>query len=1039
VIASLIRWSLHRRLLVLAAVALLLGYGVHRALQMPVDVFPDLTAPTVTVLAEAHGFAPTEMEALVVLPIETALNGASGVRRIRSSSVIGSAIVWVEFDWGTDIYRARQIVAEKLQIAAASLPPEVPSPVLAPVASIMGEIMYLALRSERHDLMTLKSAADWNLRRRLLAVPGVAQVVTTGGDTRQFQVLVDPAKLAAYRVSLDAVKEALAAANQNISAGFMIDNGQEHLIYGLGRVHSPEEIGLTLVDTRDGVPVHIADLADVRIGPAIKRGEASANGHPAVVMAIQKQPDANTLALTERLDQALEDMQRALPDGMIIETDLFRQADFIQMAVSNVESALRDGAILVVIVVFAFLLSPSATLITVLAIPLSLITAVVVLDAMGTSINTMTLGGMAIAVGALVDDAIIDVENIARRLRENAARPAAERRGTLEVVFDATHEIQSSIVFATLIIILVFLPLFFLAGIEGRLLQPLGLAYVVALAASLLIAVTVTPVLGYYLLPGSRSIGTGREPWLMSIFKRAYAPLLDATRSRWRLVTAVASALLLLALLALTQAGQTFLPPFNEGSLTILASTPPGTSLEQSDALARQLEETLLEEPEVIGTARRTGRSELAEHTQEVNSTEIEVTLETIDRSFDAVIASIRKRLARVPGMAITIGQPISHRIDHMLSGTRASIAVKLFGDGLHELRMLARQVEAQMASIPGVVDLMVEQQTDIPLVSIRFNREAIARYGLSTREVAETIETAFYGTTVSKVLEGQASYDLIVRYPDAVRGSVQSIRETLVTTASGARLPLHALAQIQRDRGPNRVSREDVQRKIVISANVAGRDLHSVVDDIRAAVASNLILPSGYRVEYGGQFESAEQATRDLLILGAVVIGGIYLLLYLAFRSGRDAALVMLNLPLALIGGVVGLFIAGGIISVASLVGFIALLGIATRNGVMLVAHIRHLIDEEGITDLDAAVRRGAMERLAPILMTALTAGLALVPLALAGGQPGSEIQTPMAIVILWGLVSSTSLNMIVVPALYLRFGSKRTDGGAAPSARPR
>jgi CzcA family heavy metal efflux pump len=695
------------------------------------------------------------------------------------------------------------------------------------------------------------------------------------------------------------------------------------------------------------------------------------------------------------------------------------------VAVANVEAALRDGTILVVLIVFAFLASLSATAITVLAIPLSLVAAVLVLEALGASIDTMTLGGMAIAVGALVDDAIIDVENIARRLRENAARPAAERRPTGQVVFDTTHEIQGSIVFATLIIILLFLPLFFLLGVEGRLLQPLGLAYVIALAASLLVAVTVTPVLAYYLLPRSRAIRAGREPRLARALKHLYAPILAFSLPRWRAITAIAVLTLLLALVALLQTGRTFLPTFNEGSLTVIANTRPGTSLAQSNALADRLEHALLAQPEVVATARRTGRSELAEHTQAVNGTEIEVTLDTGDRPMEAVLAELRKRLAAVPRMAITIGQPISHRIDHMLSGTRASIAVKVFGDDLHELRRLAERVRAAISAVDGVVDLTVEQQADIPFVTVRSKREAIARYGLRVHDVGEAIETAFYGRTVSRVLEGQTGFDLVVRYPEAVLSDLDAVRDTLVTTPSGARLPLHALAEVRRDRGPNTTSRENVQRKIVVSANVAGRDLGSVVDGIRAAVTADVALPTGYHIEYGGQFESAAQATPTLLVLGLVVIIGIFLLLSVVFASARDATLVMLNLPLALIGVVVGVFVAGGVVSVAALVGFIALFGIATRNGVMLIAHIQHLVADEGLTAPYAAVHRGAMERLAPILMTALSAGLALVPLALAGGEPGSEIQTPMAVDILFGLLTSTALNMIVVPALYLRFGA--------------
>jgi CzcA family heavy metal efflux pump len=1043
-IAALIRWSLRDRLFVLAAAVLLLGFGTYRTLQMPVDVFPDLTAPTVTVLAEAPGLAPVEMETLVTIPIETALNGAAGVRRIRSSTTIGAAIVWVEFDWKADIYRARQIVAERLQTARSSLPPEIPPPVLAPVTSIMGEVMYVALRSDRHDLMTLKTEADWTLRRRLLAVPGVAQVVPTGGDTRQYQVLLDPVKMADYRLGLDQVRRALADTNRNTSAGFLVENDQEYLIYGLGRVHGADDIAATVIARRDGVPVRIADVAEVRTGPAIRRGAASANGEPAVVLAIQKQPTVNTLALTDRLDAALADLQAGLPSGMVIETGLFRQADFIELAVANVEAALRDGAILVVSIVFAFLWSATATAVTALAIPLSLLAAVLVLDAVGGSINTMTLGGMAIAVGALVDDAIIGVENIARRLRQNAALPASSQRGILMVVFDATHEIQSSIVFATLIIILVFLPLFFLSGVEGRLLQPLGLAYIVALAASLLVAITITPVLCFYLLPGAAAIRRGREPALVSWLKRLYDPLLDATLDRWRLLAGTALVGFALALAALSGAGQSFLPPFNEGSLTILASTPPGTALQQSDSLATQLEEALLEAPEVVGTARRTGRSELAEHTQEVNATEIEVTLDLSSadaRDIDTLLADLRQRLAEVPGVSVTIGQPISHRVDHMLSGTRAAVAVKLFGDDLYELRRVARQIEGAMAAISGVVDLMVEQQADVPFVDIDVDRDALARHGLRVRDVTDAVETAFYGSTVSRVLEGQRGFDLVLRYPDAARASLESIRETLITTPAGARLPLHALAGVRRDRGPNTISREDVQRKIVVSANVAaGTDLRSVVDAIRASVAEQVELPFGYRIEYGGQFESAERARLTLLALGAGVVAGIFLLLYVAFRSAGDAALVMLNLPLALIGGVAGVFAAGGVISVASLVGFIALFGIATRNGVMLVTHIRHLVAEDDRMDFRTAVRRAALERLAPILMTALSAGLALVPLALAGGEPGSELQTPMAIVMLWGLLSSTALNMLVVPSLYLRFGAPgRSRLSGDPLARGR
>ncbi|HDP90294.1 MAG TPA: efflux RND transporter permease subunit [Thioalkalivibrio sp.] len=1025
-IAQGIRWSLANRLFVIVGALLLMLWGGIEASRMSVDVFPDLTAPTVTILADTHGMAPEEMENLVTLPIETAMNGAAGVRRIRSSTTVGAAVIWVEFDWGTDIYRARQVVAERLQLARASLPLDMPAPTLAPISSIMGEIMYLSVSSDRHNAMEVKTAADWVVRRRLLAVPGVAQVTPIGGDTRQYQVLVHPDRLAAYGIALDQLTQALAQSNENTSAGFYSENGQEYLIYGLGRIERLSDIGETVVTRIDGVPITIADLAEVDIGPAFKRGTASANGKDAVVLAVQKQPNANTLELTERLDETAAQLEAVLPEGMRIDTTLFRQADFIEVAIENVTAALRDGALLVVAIVFVFLFSTRATFITVLAIPLSLVTAVLAMKAMGANINTMTLGGMAIAVGALVDDAIIGVENIVRRLRQNAQRPEHARKPVLNVVFDATHEIQGSIVFATLIIMLVFVPLFFLSGVEGRLLAPLGFAYVVSLAASLLVAVTVTPVLASLLLPSSPDVLSHGETRLARWIKARYRPWLTWALDHWRTVAVGAFSLFVVAMTSLAFTGRSFLPEFNEGSLTISAQTLPGTSLEQSTALGQMIEDALLEFPEVVATARRTGRGELAEHTQDVNSTEVEATLDLDGGDKEDFLAALRERLASVPGMSITIGQPISHRIDHMLSGTRANIAVKIFGDDLYTLRNLAQAVRAQMAEVNGVVDLNVEQQVDIPMLTIDIDRRAIARHGLSVGAVATAIETAFYGSTLTRVLEGQASFDLILRYPPEQLKNLDAVRDTLITTADGALLPLKALADIRRARGPNTISREDVQRKIVVSANVAGRDLASVVDEIRATVQANVAFPAGYHLEYGGQFESAASAMRTLLIVGAGVIVGVFLLLYTAFHSVRDAALVMLNLPLALIGGVAGVFVSGGVLSVASIVGFITLFGIATRNGVMMISHIHHLADIEAVDDAREAVLRGAMERVLPILMTALSAGLALVPLALSGGLPGSEIQTPMAIVILFGLLSSTALNMIVVPALYLRYGSR-------------
>jgi CzcA family heavy metal efflux pump len=1026
-INKIIEASLANRAMVLVGALLLLIWGTYETSRMPVDVFPDLTAPTVTVVAEAHGMAPEEVEALLTFPIETALNGASGVRRVRSSTGVGIAVIWVEFDWGTDIYQARQVVSEKLQLAQSQLPPELPPPVLAPVGSIMGEVMFLALTSADGDTLALKTTADWTIRRRLLAVPGVAQVVPIGGDTKQYQVRLDPNRMAAYGVTVDQVIEALNESNENTSAGFYTEGGQEYLIQGLGRIRRLEDISAAVIRMRGTEPVLVRHIAEVTIGAATKRGVGSHNGKPAVVLGIQKQPGANTLALTEALDTVLDDLQTTLPQGMRIERHVFRQADFISVSIQNLTDALRDGTLLVIAIVFIFLLSTKATTIALLAIPLSLVTAILTMKAMGASLNTMTLGGLAIAIGALVDDAIIVVENIVRRLREHAAAIQQGTRSAVAVVWEATREIQGSIVFATLIIILVFIPIFFLSGIEGRLLQPLGLAYIVSLSASLLVAITVTPVLSLLWLSGSKTVDNAHDHALVRTLKALYKPLLDFAMRQWWLVTGLAVAALIPAIVALVNAGQSFLPDFNEGSLTISAVTLPGTPLEESDRMAQRVEEILIAQPEVVATARRTGRAELDEHAQDVNASEMEVSLNMRERSKEALLEALRTEFARIPGMNITIGQPISHRIDHMLSGTRANIAVKIFGSELAQLRRTAKMVNDAMAEVPGLVDLSIEQQVDIPLLTIKFKRDAIARHGLRVREVAEALEVAFAGHEVTKIVEGQSSFDLLLSYDPKTKVNLDTLRSTLITTESGAQLPLHALAEIRNDRGPNTISRENVQRKIVVMANVAGRDLKSVISDIQARVKTNVSLPAGYHIEYGGQFESAEQASRTLLLIGSLVVVGIFMLLFVAFRSASDALLIMLNLPLALIGGVLGVYLTGGVLSVASIIGFITLFGIATRNGVMMIAHIRHLVEEERVRDIWEAVHRGAMERLTPILMTALATGLALVPLALSVGKTGSEIQAPMAIVILWGLLSSTALNMLVVPALYLRFGAVR------------
>ncbi|MCM2288132.1 MAG: efflux RND transporter permease subunit [Sulfuritalea sp.] len=1032
-IGQIIQWSLRNRLFVVMGGLMLLIWGSIETTRTPVDVFPDLTAPTVTVVTEAHGIAPLDMESLVTFPIETALNGAPGVRRVRSATKVGLSTITVEFAWGTDAYLARQVVAEKLQLAKASLPPGIDAPVMAPAASIMGEIMFIALTWDdpakvgAGGTVALKTTADYVLRKRLLAVPGVAEVLPIGGDLQQFQVTLKPERLAAYGLTIDEVVKAVEGANSNAAAGFYAENGQEYLIQGIGRITKTEDIAEAVVAMKNGQPVLIRHIADVALGTAPVRGIGSTRGKPAVVLGIQRQPAANTLELTRTLDATMADIQKSLPAGMKIETRLFRQADFIEISIANLMAALRDGAILVVAIVFAFLLSARSTAITLVALPLSLVATVLALKMLGATINTMTLGGIAIALGALVDDAIIVVENVVRRLRENHLKDAGKRESTMHVVFLATKEIQGSIVFATLIIMLVFVPLFFLSGIEGRLMVPLGLAYVISLFASLLVSITVTPVLASMFLGTSKEITAPHEPRYVHWLRESYRRVLDQTVTRWKPIAGASAVLLAVSLAALNMAGQSFLPDFNEGTLTVGVETIPGTALAESAKLGQLVEEALLTHPEVVATARRTGRSPLDPHALDVHQSELEVSLKMGARSKEQFLAALRKDFAKLPGVQVVVGQPISHRIDHMLSGSRANIAVKIFGSDLAELRRLAQEVKGVMEKVEGAVDVQPEQQTEIPFLTITYRREALARHGLSAKELSETIEAAFNGLVVSKVVQGQATFDLVVRYDPAVRDNLDTIRSTLITTPTGARLPLSALAEIRNDRGPYFINRENVQRKIVVMANVAGRDLKSVVQEMQTSVAKEVKLPTGYHIEFGGQFESAAEASRVLLLLGSAVVVGIFLLLYVAFHTARDAFLVMLNLPLSIIGGVVGVFMAGGVVTIASIIGFITLFGIATRNGVMMISHIHHLIEHDEVTSVIDAVKRGAEERLIPILMTALAAGLALVPLALSSGQPGSEIQAPMAIVILCGLISSTVLNMVVVPALYLRFGAVR------------
>ncbi len=1019
----IIRNSINQRFVVLLVAALLLLWGGWTASRMQVDVLPDLTAPTVTLGTEAHGMAPQEVERLITMPVESAMQGASGVRRVRSTSHVGLSLVHVEFDWDIPILQARQVVAERLQTAVASLPPGTPTPVMIPISSIMGEIMFVALEGESVSPMDLRAQADWDVRRRLLAVPGVSQVIPIGGEVRQYQVLLKVDRLLANHLTAEEVAEAVKKAGESSSAGFLVHQGQENLIHGIGRLQSTADLEQALVARRGGQPIRLRDIAEIKVGPALKRGEGSHNGRPAVILAIQKQPGANTLELTKRLDLVMDEIQTSLPQGMRLEKQIFRQANFIQVAIRNVVDALRDGTILVILIVGLFLAHARATVITAVAVPLSLVAAILVLKAFGATLNTMTLGGLALAVGVLVDDAIIDVENVLRRLRENAAKAHDHRKPFLQVVYKASMEIRSSIVYATAIICVVFTPIFFLDGVEGRLLQPLGLAFTVALGASLLVALTVTPALCAWLLPHDLENKHAHEGRVITWVKSHYLPVLDWALPRWRLLLELGAASLVVATLSLFFAGRSFMPEFNEGSLNVTFVCLPGTPLEVSDRLGRQAEEIMLKHPEVVAIARRTGRAELDEHGQDVFGAEIEVGLKMKDRSKEDLLVALRTSLAQIPGVYISLGQPISHRVDHILSGSRAAIAVKVFGPDRLELRRLSQEIKKEMAQVEGVVDLAMEAEADLPQLSVKPDRAALSAAGLTTQDFSHALELAFAGETVTQVREGNRAFDVLVRMEPIPNLDAEGMKSVLIATPTGP-VSLGQLARVDFERSPAYIPREDNQRKLAVTCNVGGRDLFGVVEDIQARIKMNVKLPQGYQVSYGGQFESGAGATRTLTLLGMGAMVIVFGLLFLALRSLRDATLVMVNLPLAWMGGVVGLWASGGVLSVATLIGFITLLGIATRNGIMLVTHIHHLHDE-GVHGLDG-IRRAALERLSPILMTALTAGLALVPIILRRHAPGSEIQAPMAFVILFGLVSSTCLNMLVVPSLYLRFGSK-------------
>lgn len=1020
---AIIKWALQNRLIVVAISALLLVWGGYIALKLPVDVFPDLNKPTITILTEANGLAPEEVETQVSYPIETVMNGVPGVSRVRSVSGIGLSIVYVEFDWGTDIYRNRQLVSEKITEAREQLPPGV-SPFLAPISSIMGEIMLIAVSSKdgKTDALELRTLADWTIRPRLLTITGVSQVIPIGGGVKQYQALVSPEKLKQFSVTIEEVSTALEKSNANSTGGFVDAQSQEYLVRNLGRFYSIDELKQTVVAYRNNTAIKLGDVADVQFGARIKRGDAGTNGKPAVIISVQKQPGASTLELTEKVDEAVKELQKTLPADVEINPQLFRQASFIDNSIDNVIEALRDGAILVAIVLFLFLLNFRTTFITLTAIPLSFVVTFLVLWAFGISINTMTLGGLAVAIGELVDDAIVDVENVFRRLRENRHLP--NPRPSLEVIYLASLEIRSSIVYATIIVALVFLPLFMLTGVEGRLLAPLGLAYITALVASLFVSLTITPVLASYLLPKMKAMKEEKDGFFVRFLKKYDEKLLHWTLRHPYKIMVGTVVLFALTMATLPFVGTSFLPEFNEGTLTVNVQAQPGTSLAESNRIGQISEKLILEVPEVISTGRRTGRAELDEHAEGVHYTEIDVDLKETDRTREEILASIREKLAVVPGVTVNVGQPISHRLDHLQSGVRAQIAVKLFGDDLATLRSKAEEIRNAINTVEGATDVSIERQVLIPQVRFNVDRAKAAQYGLQPGEITQTLETALNGRIVSQAIEGARRYDVAVRFDDASRNSIDALRNVTIDTPQGTQIPISAVATIENLPGPNQILRENAKRRIVIGSNVAGRDLGSVAQEIQQKIATQVSLPEGYFVEYGGQFEATREATRTLSLLTVFSLVAIFFLLIKALGDWRSALQVMINIPLALIGAVIALLLSGGVFSIATLVGFISLVGITSRNGIMMISHYLHLMKEEGEDFTEEMIIRGSLERLVPVMMTALTAGLSLLPLAIAADAPGKEILHPLAVVVLGGIITSTLLDQIVTPAVFYKFG---------------
>ena len=1033
---KIIRFSLQNRLLVLTVSVLLFGWGLYKASNAEIDVFPDLNAPTVVVMTEAGGMAAEEVEQLVTFPIETAVNGATGVRRVRSSSTTGFSVVWVEFDWGTDIYLARQIVSEKLAAIGDALPENAGNPTLGPQSSILGELLIVGLTSDTTSMLDLRTIADWTIRPRLLSTGGVAQVAVLGGDIKEYQVLLDPGKMKHYGVSLQEVMSVTRNMNMNTNGGVIYEYGNEYIVRGVISTEDVNSMAESVVKTVDGVPVRLGDVAAIKVGSQQpKLGLASERGKPAVLLTVTKQPNTGTIELTEKLEDVLDELGKTLPGDVHVSTDIFKQSRFIESSIDNVKSSLYEGAIFVVIILFLFLANVRTTVISLVTLPLSLLVTILVLDYLGLSLNTMSLGGMAIAIGSLVDDAIVDVENVWKHLRANRMLPEKDRRPVIDVVFDASKEVRMPILNSTLIIMVSFVPLFFLSGMEGRMLIPLGISFIVSLFASTIVALTLTPVLCSYLLGGKAGDKkVPKEAFVAVWLKNHYRNGLLFALSHKKAVIGTTVAVFAAALGFFFTLGHSFLPPFNEGSFTINISSLPGISLEESDKIGRQAEELLLSIPEIKTVARKTGRAELDEHALGVNVSEIEAPFELDGRSHAELMDEVRRKLSVIAGANIEIGQPISHRIDAMLSGTQASIAIKLFGEDLNRMFEIGNRIKDAISGVEGIADLNVEQQIERPELKIIPKREMLARYGISLPEFNEFVTVNMAGETVSQVYEDGKVFNLVVRADEDHRGRMEDIKDLIIDCSDGNKIPLSYVADVVSSTGPNTINRENVKRKIVISANTSGRDLRSVVNDIQSIVDEEIELPENYHIEYGGQFESEQAASRTLLLTSIMSIVVIFLLLYMQFRNAPQSAVILLNLPLALIGGVFSLVLTTGEISIPAIIGFISLFGIATRNGMLLIAEYNNLHDE-GKLSVRECIVRGSLDRLNPILMTALSSALALIPLALRGDLPGNEIQSPMAKVILGGLLTSTFLNAFVVPIVYewmqgKKFFAKRAEG---------